>query len=243
MSVKSALQRVCYACGLEVRILRNSNSERQVLQDVLRAAAIDTVLDVGANTGQFAAMAFDVGFDGVLVSFEAQASVHNDLQRRAARRGKSWIVAPRAALGSRRGKIDINISQNSVSSSILPMRSVHLEAAPQSRYVGKETVELMRLDELASPLVPHAKNMMIKVDTQGYEKEVLAGATGILERTTAIQLELSLVPLYEGAPSFVELIAYVQHLGYELFSIVPGFRDRQSGRLLQIDGFFVRASA
>jgi FkbM family methyltransferase len=243
MSVKSALQSVFHACGIEVRILRHSNSERQVLKDVLEATRIDTVLDVGANSGQFAGLAFDVGFGGVLVSFEAQESVHRDLVRRAARRGGSWIIAPRAAVGSGRGRIELNISQNSVSSSILPMRSVHLEAAPQSRYVGKETVDLARLDELATPLIPRARNIMIKVDTQGYERQVLEGATALLERTAAIQLELSLVPLYDGAPSFVELTGYVQQLGYELFSIVPGFRDRRSGRLLQMDGFFVRASA
>jgi len=243
MSVKSALQSVCHACGIEVRILRNSNSERQVLQDVLKASRIDTILDVGANSGQFARLAFEVGFGGVLVSFEAQESVHRELVKRAASRGGSWIVAPRAALGSGRGKIELNIAQNSVSSSILPMRSVHLEAAPQSRYVGKETVDLARLDDLATPLIPRARNIMMKVDTQGYERQVLEGATAILERTAAIQLELSLVPLYDGAPSFVELTGYVQQLGYELFSIVPGFRDRQSGRLLQIDGFFVRAAA
>lgn len=243
MSMKSALQKVCNACGLEVRILKNSNSERQVLKDVLRLARIDTILDVGANSGQFAAIAFDAGFNGLLVSFEAQASVHAELERRAAGRGRSWIVAPRAALGSGSGKIEINISENSVSSSILPMKSVHLQAEPQSRYVAKETVDLVRLDGLAGPLVAQARNMMIKVDTQGYEKEVLEGATGILDRTAAIQLELSLVPLYDGAPSFVELTSYVQQLGYELFSIVPGFRDRHSGRLLQIDGFFVRTTA
>jgi hypothetical protein len=70
--------------------------------------------------------------------------------------------------------------------------------------------------------------------------EVLKGAEGLLQRTAAIQLELSLVPLYEGAPKFVDMIAYVESKGFELFSLVSGFSDRRIGRLLQVDGFFVR---
>ncbi len=81
---------------------------------------------------------------------------------------------------------------------------------------------------------------MIKIDTQGYELEVLAGATGLLPQTMALQLELSLVPLYEGAPAFVDAVHYMESRGFELFSVAPGFKDRRSGRLLQMDGVFLR---
>ena len=120
------------------------------------------------------------------------------------------------------------------------MRSMHLEAAPQSKYVKQQTVPVERLDELALQMLPSLGRLLIKVDTQGYEMEVLKGAEGLLQRTAAIQLELSLVPLYEGAPKFVDMIAYVESKGFELFSLVSGFSDRRIGRLLQVDGFFVR---
>ena len=97
-----------------------------------------------------------------------------------------------------------------------------------------------RLDEIAAPLVSATAKLMIKVDTQGYELEVLKGATGLLPQTVALQLELSLVALYEGAPTLVEMISYAQSQGFELFSIVPGFWDIRNGRSLQVDGFFVR---
>jgi hypothetical protein len=71
--------------------------------------------------------------------------------------------------------------------------------------------------------------------------EVLKGASGLLARTVALQLELSLVRLYDGAPTFTEMIAFAEVNGFELFGLIPGFREKGTGRLLQVDGFFVRA--
>jgi hypothetical protein len=78
------------------------------------------------------------------------------------------------------------------------------------------------------------------MDTQGYEEEVLNGAAGILSRVVAIQMEISLVPLYQGAPTFVHILSAMGDHGYHLFQVVPGFRDGVTGQLLQVDGIFVR---
>jgi hypothetical protein len=85
-------------------------------------------------------------------------------------------------------------------------------------------------------------DLFLKVDTQGYELEVLLGASGLLPRITAMQLELSLIPLYAGAPVMVEMLQYLQSCGYQLFQFVPALRDERSGRLLQAEGFFLRGS-
>jgi FkbM family methyltransferase len=238
--IKSLLQRLFRALGWEIRRARNANLESYVLRDILDSTGITIVLDVGANVGQFGDGLLRAGFRGTLVSFEAIPSVHRELVAHALRRSESWVVAPCAALGSRAGKIEINIAGNSVSSSILPMNRTLLDAEPLTQYVDKVMVDVMRLDELAPTLVPSAGTMLIKVDTQGFEMEVLKGATGLLSRTLALQLELSLIPLYAGAPTFVEMVSFVESAGFELYSIVPGFRDKRSGRLLQVDGFFVR---
>jgi FkbM family methyltransferase len=198
------------------------------------------VLDVGANSGQWGDLLFETGFNGQLISFEAIASVHAGLVAHAKRHGASWRVAPCAALGSERGQVEFNISANSLSSSVLSMRREHVEAAPQSAYVDKQTVPVERLDELASGLVPPDGSLMIKIDTQGYEMHVLKGAGGLLPRVVAMQLELSLVALYEGAPSFSEMIQYMQSIGFDIFNIVPVFKDNRTGRVLQVDGYFIR---
>ncbi len=240
MTVRKLIQRLLRATGLEVQRFRDANIEQVVLKNVLGMTKSTVILDVGANIGQFGDLALATGFRGTLVSFEAIPSVHQQLTAHASKKRSSWVIAPCTALGSRRGEIEINVSANSVSSSILAMRSTHLEAAPESKYVAKKTVPIERLDELAPRIIPPMGRIYIKVDTQGYEMEVLKGATALLPRAAAIQLELSLIPLYFGAPTFVEMIAFVESMGYELFGIVPGFKNRQTGRLLQADAFFVR---
>jgi FkbM family methyltransferase len=237
---KTLVQRSFRRLGWEVQRVEHTNTERQVLMKLLRLTAADVVLDVGANLGQFGDLLFGLGFTGRLISFEAIAAVHQRLSKHAQHSGSSWLVAPCAALGSSAGQIEMNIAANSVSSSVLAMRQAHVEAAPQSQYVSQQSVRLERLDQLAAQYLPPAARLCIKVDTQGYELEVLRGATGLWPRTVALQLELSLTPLYEQAPTFVEMVGFVASMGFELFGIVPVFRDEHSGRLLQVDGFFAR---
>jgi FkbM family methyltransferase len=241
MEVNEEIKRALRRLGVVVRRLESSNEEYQVVKDALRAARADAVLDVGANIGQYGDLVLEAGFAGDLISFEAIPSVHERLVAHARARSRKWLVAPCAALGSKAGETVINIAGNSVSSSLLPMRSEHVAAAPESAYVRTEVVRVERLDELAAKLLRPDQRLMIKIDTQGYELEVLAGATGLLPQTMALQLELSLVPLYENAPAFVEVIQYLESRGFALFSIAPGFKDRRSGRLLQMDGIFLRA--
>jgi FkbM family methyltransferase len=242
MTMRGAIRRTFRHFGWEVQRVENANVEHQVLKNVLRLTGADVVLDVGANIGQFGDLLLSTGFKGTLISFEAIPAVHRQLSVHATTHSReaSWVVAPCAALGSASGQVEMNISANLVSSSLLPMRGAHLEAAPQSKYVETLTVKLERLDKLAAGLMPAAAKILIKIDTQGYELEVLHGATNLLPRAVAIQLEMSLVPLYEGAPAFVDVISFMQSLGFELFGLVPGFKDQNNGRLLQADGFFVR---
>jgi FkbM family methyltransferase len=242
MKIKSLLRRVIRTLGWEVQRLENANVEEQVLKDVIRITNAQIALDVGANVGQWGDLLLQTGYGGSLLSFEAIPNIHKILEAHALTSSPLWRVAPCAALGKERGKIAINVSANTVSSSVLPMRAAHFDAAPQSKYIDQQIVDIERIDQLAAPLLPLNGELLLKIDTQGYELEVLKGASGLLNRIAAIQLELSLVPLYDGAPEFAEAISYVRSLGYELFSIIPGFKDKRNGRLLQADGFFIRSA-
>ena len=239
-NMKHQIHRLLHRLGFDVVRLENTTLEYQAIIDVIRASGASIVLDVGANEGQFAEMVLDGGFNGRLISFEAIDDVHRRLVKRAKRRSSSWIVAPCVALGAQKGSATLNLAGNSVSSSLLPMRHEHVSALPASAYVSSQEVKVERLDDVALSLMPEKGMAFLKVDTQGFELEVLRGAAGILPRTAAIQIEMSLVPLYEGAPEFAEARRYVESLGFELFSLVCGFKNRESGRLLQVDGIFLR---
>jgi hypothetical protein len=123
------------------------------------------------------------------------------------------------------------------------MHDAHLRAAPDSRYVASETVRMERLDDIAPQLLPRNARLLLKVDTQGYEEEVLAGADLVLRSVSAMQLELSVVPLYQGAPSLRHILEICERLDFQLHGLIPGFYDEKSGGLLQMDGLFLRNGA
>jgi FkbM family methyltransferase len=239
VSVRSFAHNLFQRLGWDVRRTAYPSSEEILLTRFLTVAQPRTVFDVGANVGQYGLSLRKCGFMGRIVSFEAIPSVHAQLSAVAAR-DRDWIVAPCCALGRARGEARINLARNSVSSSLLSMNDVHLKAAPDSKYIASETVRVERLDDIARPLLPKDGRLFLKVDTQGYEEEVLAGADLILKSVSAMQLELSVVPLYQHAPSLRRILELCEGLGFQLHGLIPGFYEEKSGRLLQMDGLFLR---
>ncbi|MEF8701647.1 MAG: FkbM family methyltransferase [Candidatus Accumulibacter sp. UW26] len=200
---------------------------------------INTILDVGANEGQFGISMRELAYDGRIVSFEPLSSAYKRLEEIAGR-DPNWLVAPRMALGRTSGKISINVAENLESSSILPMSALHTDAAPASSYTGTEIVPLETLDEASHSFLESASVIYLKIDTQGFEAEVLAGATNVLSRAEVVQLEMSLAELYQGQPSYMELNQFMISNGFVIAELVPGFSDPRTGHLLQADGIFVK---
>jgi hypothetical protein len=134
----------------------------------------------------------------------------------------------------------MHVSENSESSSILEMRDLHLEAHPASAYVRTESVPMRTLDDAASEFITTAHNILVKIDTQGYEASVIEGGKRVLGRAAMVQMELSLSELYVGQASFREMVDTLQERGFVLWGLAPVFGDRATGRILQMDGLFVR---
>jgi FkbM family methyltransferase len=241
--LKDAIKSVARRLGLEVRRFAPVTSYAAQLQAMLAWHRIDLILDVGANVGQFGTeLRRQAGYSGRIVSFEPMQSAHARLTS-AARGDPLWEVAPRAAIGASEGTITINVAGNSVSSSVLPMLESHASAAPESRYANTEQVRLATLDALAPPYLRMDSRVYLKIDTQGYEAQVLQGARDTLTRVQGVQLELSLIPLYDGQVLAPELLQQMHAAGLELWAVTPAFTDPKSGRLLQVDAAFFRAAA
>jgi FkbM family methyltransferase len=206
----------------------------------LRERAITTVLDIGANTGQFAQALRRARYDGAIVSVEPLSAAFDELRRHAAR-DRYW-TAQRAAVSAEPGILTMNVAANSVSSSALPILDRHTAAAPASRYVTTENVAATTVDALVDEhgLVP--ETTLLKIDVQGYEQSVLDGAVATLPRFGAVRTELSLVPLYAGQALLPELVQRLGQHGLELWFVEPGFTDPVTRRLLQLDGVFFRRS-
>lgn len=239
MTIKHDLKLLVRRFGLDVGRYNPVESFEARLFRQLQVHTIDTILDIGANDGGYGRALRESGYDGRILSFEPLSEAHAKLQQTAA--GDSlWAVAPRQAIGDLDGEIEINISGNSTSSSVLPMHDSHTEAAPQSRYIGSERVRISRLDSIDHPQIREGRSILLKIDTQGYEMPVLHGATNLLSRVVGVQLELSLVPLYQGQALYREIIDWLANRGFSLWSVIPGFTDLSTGRMMQMDGVFFR---
>lgn len=223
--------------GYEILGPQRSYATQRSLMGLLRQEQINLVLDVGANTGQFAEELRASGYKERIVSFEPLASIHAQLCS-AAKGDQNWTIADRTAIGAATGTVEIHISKKSASSSILDMLPSHLEAEPESLYLGTESVPVNRLDDLCA-LSLHDR-ALLKIDVQGYERQVLEGAPRVVEACRAVVSEMSLLPLYEGQVMAKELWDLLASQGFEPWSLEPGFRDPVTSRMLQLDGVFVR---
>lgn len=241
-TIEYLVRRVANACGLDVHRYRPAESVHGRLARMLEYRRVDIVLDVGANVGQFASSLRKAGYTNHIVSFEPLSRAHEMLVRSSAG-DPLWTIAPRTAIGADQCEVEINVSGNSFSSSILDVLPAHLRAAPQSATVETERTTLTTLDASSKNFTEGKERVFIKIDTQGYEDQVLAGSRGLLNIAEGLHLELSFVELYGGQQLFDRLFADIKALGFECWAIWPGIHDPESGRMLQVDATFFRAKS
>ena len=239
MSIKSKIRNLALACGIEMHWYNAAHSPTARLFTALAQHNVKNIIDVGANTGGYGHALRAGGYCGNILSFEPLCDAHQKLQEAAAK-DSNWHIASRMALGAEDGVIDINVSENSVSSSILNIHETHVNAAEHSRFINVQKTPIKRLDQVDLSCFRNDSPLFLKIDTQGYEMPVLQGTEGLFKRIVGLQIELSLVPLYENQLLYEEIIGWLNERGYEMWNIIPGFSDSKNGRMLQMDGIFFR---
>lgn len=223
--------------GVSVRVWTASPEAR--LGFLLKNYQIETVLDVGANVGQYARMLRrDLGYGGKIISFEPMAREYRILSKTAGN-DPAWEVH-NCALGEADSQMMINVAQNSVSSSFLPATSRLSQAAPQTSCIGEENVTVRKLDTIFDRLKLSSESMWLKVDAQGFESRVIKGAEKSLTSISTVQLEMALAQVYDGEAMFEDLIMEMYGKGYRLVHLIPGLYDSNNGELLELDGIFHR---
>lgn len=228
--LKPIVQKPLGLLGLEIR--KKIPSEMEQLRNFLAINRIDTVLDIGANVGQFGSLLRASGYQKKILSFEPVTSAYEKLVE-TAKSDSLWTVAPRCAVGGKTGINRINISMNTQSSSILPIMKAHTDSESRSSYVGTESVNVITLDQCK--LFDRNERIYIKIDTQGFEQQVIDGASKLLKSAIGLQVELSLTALYQGQGNFISIIKQLADLDFEIWAFNQSFLDFSSGRQLQVD--------
>jgi FkbM family methyltransferase len=232
------LKKVLKMIGLPLRLKRYPFGDKKRRIQLLNYYKINKILDVGANKGQFAEVMRDLGYKGKIISFEPLSSAFQMLKT-SSNKDKLWEVH-NFGIGSKNEKVTINISKNSFSSSILDILDTHVKSYPDSVYIDQEEVEIKTLDSIFGDYFEENDRILLKIDTQGYEKQVLLGAEESLKSIKGIQLEMSLIPLYKGESLFMDLIKHIQDRDFSLQSIETGSSNHESGKMMQMEGIFYR---
>jgi FkbM family methyltransferase len=179
------------------------------------------------------------GYKRDIHSFEPVNAAFTKLRERA-EQDRTWHVY-QCALGSQSGVKQINISANLPSSSFLQLEERNSQELPVDITMTRtEQVEVQTLDIALATKLPSYRSVFLKVDTQGYESEVLAGAEDTLRKCRLVQLELSLVSIYQGEMLCEAVMALMRGVGFMPWWVAPGFRNSRTLQMYQIDVLFAR---
>jgi len=234
--MKDLIKKILRKIGIQLKRYPDDDLARRM--KMINNFNIDTLFDIGANEGQYSRNMRELGVRKKIISFEPLKSAFEELKK-ASLKDNNWLVN-NYALGNEDIKSMINVAGNSFSSSIQNMLPTHLKSEPESIYIAQEEIEIKKIDSIFNSFCNKEDRVMIKIDTQGYEKNVIDGATESLNNIKIIQLEMSILPLYENEILFIEMINYLDKKGFQLFTLENGFSDLTTGQLLQVDGIFVQ---
>jgi len=205
------------------------------LAETLERRGIELVIDVGANIGQFGQALRAIGYRERILSFEPLAEPFTRLQKTAAT-DAAW-EARQLALGDAPGSAELGVARSAVFSSFYtPAAAQPLAHFSEQNVIERhEVVTVTRLDTVIDDLAlrPLLPRTLLKCDTQGHDRHVLAGM-GYLDEVALLQIEMSALPLYEGTPTMPEMIEYVDSLGFTPIMLSPVNRTRD-GRTIEFD--------
>jgi FkbM family methyltransferase len=220
--------------GYEVRQYTPLRSFAAARDALLRR--VDVVVDVGANAGQYGEMLRRLGFAGRLVSLEPVAEAYAELSRRA-EADDAWEAVCVAA-SDVDGELTLNVTGDSRSSSVL-RRNERFAGKPGWEQKESRQVPARRLDAMVGELLRPGERPYLKLDVQGYERQVLDGAGEALGRFEGLELELSVTALYEGQPALADMLPLLAERGFRPVSLEPILLD-DDGLLMELDGLFAR---
>lgn len=238
-------RRIAGWLGYELIKKRKLNDTiEQHLANVLELESINLVIDVGANVGQYARSLRLHGYAGKIESFEPLDCAYAEL-REASNLDPNWR-SYQTALGSVSKIVTMQRYAASEFSSVLAVNDFARERFKwRTDTDGSEEVQMMTLSELWPEIVKFIDlpRALLKLDTQGYDLEVLAGADEAIDDVYAIQAEISLKSIYDGAPRYLDALAEFERHGFEITGMYPVSRDKQTLAVVEYDCVMTRCRA
>ncbi len=235
--LKTCIKKLLNRLGYDIQHLPTDPIVRKKME-FLKNHNIDLIFDIGANTGQFAMNIRKLGYEGKIVSFEPLPDAYAQLIENSTD-DILWEVV-NLAIGNENKEVNLHISKNSYSSSVLDILPRHVESAADSVYVDIVKVPIRKIDSIIDQHFHKDNKLLLKIDTQGFERQVLEGCLNSLDMIKGFQMEMSLLPLYRGETLMQEMIDLLRYYGYRLVLLEPGHQDYTTDEILQVEGVFFR---
>ncbi len=226
------LKKVIKKLGYEIHRTDPSGNRFKWLQDF----NINTILDIGANVGQFILDIRKFFPEATVYSFEPLKDVYEELNRNSLI-DSNWIPY-NVALGDFNGLVKINRNTIATDSSLLPMTEFYIERYFFKTKKWEEEVIIRRLDDLNLKLV---SELMIKMDVEGFEGKVIEGGEATFKKAKVIFTEVTFQKeRYEGQILFDNLYGILKELGFKCYGFYSVRYDTKSGAPSYADAVFVR---
>jgi FkbM family methyltransferase len=201
----------------------------------LRGLRLNTIIDIGANTGQFALVARQCHPEARVFAFEPLASAADVFA--TVFRNDPRVALHRVAIGPDAGVASMNVSARPDSSSLLPITELQERVFAGTHHAGKETVRVARLTECLSREALVAP-VLLKLDVQGFELAALHGCSDLLDAVDHLYVEASFVELYAAQALVDDIIRFVQAQAFGLRGVYNMVEVQ--GRPIQADFLFSR---
>jgi FkbM family methyltransferase len=231
-------KRLFQKLGIDLRFYPTKQIKSR--QSFMKKCQFDVVLDIGANIGQFVSeIRNEYSFSGKIISFEPITAVFSELEKNC-KNDKNWI-GYNFALGNKSCTEIINISKHAPSSSIRQFNEDYISDKLSLVTTDQEEIQVKKLNEIFPELnLDSGSKILLKVDTQGYEMDVLKGCGELLNCFHGIQIECSIRELYIGEALYLDVFDFLQKNNFHLFTLEPSYYDKKTMELLQIDAYFIR---
>lgn len=221
--------------SIEEEKRRRIRYEQVSIWDFAKHQNFKTILDIGANEGQFVKLIRNHCKESMIYSFEPLKECYDKLKVNIDTQQPS--MAFHFALGAKEETMKINRNESSPSSSILSMDELHKKELPHTTNTDTEEITVKSLDQIASDLKIE-QPLLIKIDVQGFEDQVIRGGENTIKEASIVVVELSFEELYEGQPLFDDIYSIMKTMGFKYRGNIDQWKSKSSGKILQADGFF-----
>jgi len=240
--LKRLIKKLFNFFNLNIQFVHNDRSSNEVQDEKMFADkkwllqyGFKTIVDIGANEGQFAKRMRALFPDTRIISFEPIDFVYDKLVNNF--EDDNNFIAYNVGLGEKEETMKLWLNEYSPSSSLLKM-TTHLDHFDFAKHSNEIEINVSRLDsfkDVINQQIPY----MVKIDVQGYEGKVINGGLEVIKNAQLVITEVSFSELYDNQALFDDIYSVLKGLGFKYAGNLEQLYSPVNNEILQADTIFI----